>query len=47
MVFVTGICLSKVFMIFKGRSLNIGLFDISFNFNEMSYLVILFETGNE
>ena len=32
---------------FKGESLNIGLFDISFIFNEMSYLVILFETGNE
>ena len=32
--------------IFIGRSLNIGLFDISFIFNEMSYLVILFETGN-
>ena len=32
---------------FKGRSLNIGLFDISFILNEMSYLVILFETGNE
>ena len=31
----------------KSRSLNIGLFDISFILNEMSYLIILFETGNE
>ena len=30
-----------------GRSLNIRLFDISFILNELSYLVILFETGNE
>ena len=29
------------------RSLNIGLFDITFIFNEMIYSVILFETGNE